>query len=61
MTTTPEATDYSLPSNEDSALVALIVRDAIKDAAADEILTANIGARFAAERSGRGADGWERF
>jgi len=58
MTTTPEATEAT---DTEGALAALIIRDAIKDTAADEILTANIGARFAAERSGRGADGWERF
>ena len=58
MTTNPEATEAT---DTEGALAALIIRDAIADAAADAVLTHNIGARFAAERSGRGADGWERF
>lgn len=49
------------PTNEmeemdDSAIAAVVAA-----IAADEMLAANITARFASERSGRGADGWERF
>ena len=40
-------------TNEDtSALAAMILRDEASAIAADEVLTANIGARFAAERAG---------
>ena len=40
------------PDEDTSALAAMILRDEAKAIAADAILTANIGARFAAERSG---------
>ena len=40
------------PDEATSALAAKILRDEAQAIAADEVLTANIGARFAAERSG---------